>query len=64
MKTAGEIIKEARLKNNLTQLELNKKTGLTPNSIARIERDTQKSTFSSLKKLSKALDIDINKFPD
>lgn len=64
MKSAGIIIKGARLNKNLTQEELGKKSGVGSNTIARIERGIQKPSFSTLKKLSKVLDIDINNFPD
>ena len=64
MKSAGIIIKGARLNKNLTQQELGSKSGVSPNTIARIERGLQKPSFSTLKKLSKIIDININNFPD
>ena len=62
-RTAGEIFKEARLKKSLTQVELAKKAGLYPNTYALIERGLQKPTFATVKKLAKALDIDISDIP-
>jgi transcriptional regulator with XRE-family HTH domain len=64
MKTAGEIIKEARLNAGLNQIELGKKSGVYSNTIGKIERNEQKPSYKTLKKLAKVLDIDINKFPE
>lgn len=54
MKSAGQLIKEARVKQNLTQVELSEKSGVRSNTIARLERGIQKPLFSTLKKISKA----------
>ena len=62
-KNSGHIIKSARLRVGLTQVELADKIGLHPNTIARIERDVQKPTFSTAKKLANALNLDIKEIP-
>jgi transcriptional regulator with XRE-family HTH domain len=62
-KRTGQIIKSARLKAGLTQVELAKKAGLHANTVARIERGEEKPTFGTAKKLAIALNIDINDIP-
>ena len=62
-KTAAQIFKEARRQQGLTQVEVAKKAGIYPNTYALIERGLQKPTFSTVKKLAKALDIDISDIP-
>jgi transcriptional regulator with XRE-family HTH domain len=59
-KTA-RIIKEARLKQELTQVEVAEKAGLHPNAYAKIERGESEPTTDSLRKLIKALNIDASK---
>ena len=63
MKTAGQIFKDARLKKDLTQVELAKKAGVYPNTYSKIERDEQEPSFATAKKLAKVLDIDISDIP-
>lgn len=60
-KTAAEILKEARLKSGLTQVEVAKKAGLYPNTYAKIERGVSKPSPESIKKLVKALNVDPSK---
>ena len=59
-KSAAQIFKEARLKKGMTQVEVAKKTGLHPNTYAKLERGPQKPEFPTVKKLAKALDLNID----
>lgn len=60
-RTPAEILKEARLKSGLTQVELAEKAGLFPNAYAKIERGVSKPAPASIKKLVKALNIEASK---
>ena len=62
-KSAGNIFKEARTKMGLTQLEVAKKAGIYHNTYAKIERDDQKASFPTVKKLARVLDLDIKDIP-
>lgn len=62
-KSAGQIIRNARRKKNLTQVQLAEKIGVHPNTIARIERGVQKPNFSTVKKLATALGINEKDIP-
>lgn len=62
-KTAGQILKEARLKKDLTQVEVADKAGIHPNTYAKIERGENKPSSDSIKKLIKVLDIESSKIP-
>jgi transcriptional regulator with XRE-family HTH domain len=62
-KSAAKIFKEARLKKGLTQIEVAKKSGIYPNTYAKIERGEQDPSFATAKKLAKTLDIDISDIP-
>jgi transcriptional regulator with XRE-family HTH domain len=62
-KTTGTVLKEARLKTGLTQVELAEKAGVHINTYARIERDEQEPTFDTVKKLTKALGISLEDIP-
>jgi transcriptional regulator with XRE-family HTH domain len=57
-KPLGQILKEARLKKGLTQLEAATKAGVYPNTYAKIERGEQNPSISTVKKLAKVLAID------
>lgn len=61
MKTPAQILKEARLKKGLTQVELAAKAGIHSNSYAKIERGESKPSPESIKKLIRVLDIDSSK---
>ncbi len=63
MKTTGTVLKEARLRLGLTQLELAKKADVHINTYARIERDEQEPTFDTVKKLTKALGLNLEDIP-
>lgn len=60
-KTAGQILKEARLKKDLTQAEVAYKAGIHPNTYAKIERGENMPSPESIKKLIKVLDIESSK---
>jgi len=60
----GQMIKSARLKAGLTQVELAKKADLHPNTVARIERGEEKPTFSTAKKLASILNLKLSDLPD
>lgn len=60
-KTAGQILKEARLKKDLTQAEVADKAGIHPNTYAKIERGENQPSPESIKKLIKVLSIDSTK---
>ncbi len=62
-KAVGNIVRVARQKMRLTQLELAGKVGVHPNTIARIERGVQKPTFATAKRLARVLDLDIKDIP-
>jgi len=62
-KSTGRIFKQSRLKKHLTQVEVAEKAGIHVNTYARIERGDQKPTFSTIKKLAKLLEIDIENIP-
>jgi transcriptional regulator with XRE-family HTH domain len=59
-KTAGQIFREARLKKGLTQVEAAAKAGLNSNSYAKIERGEQEPSVATVKKVVKALNIDLS----
>ena len=63
MKTTGQKFRQARVKKNLTQFEVAKRAGIHPNTYAKIERGEQDPSFATVKKLAKALDIDISDIP-
>lgn len=62
-KTTGTVLKEARLKMGLTQVELADKSGVHVNTYARIERDEQEPTFDTVKKLARALNLNLEDIP-
>lgn len=62
-KTPGQILKEARLKKGLTQVEVAKKAGMGENTYPKIERGVSKPSPESIKRLMKVLDIDSSKLP-
>lgn len=62
-KSAAQIFKESRRKLGLTQVEVATMAGIYPNTYALIERGLQKPQFSTVKKLAKALDLNIDDIP-
>lgn len=61
--TAGQLLKAARIKKGLTQFDVAKKSGIHPNTYAKIERDVQKAKFPTIKELAKVLDLNIKDIP-
>ena len=55
--TLGNLIKEQRTKQHLTQQELAEKCGLTSSDISRIEKGIGNPTFEKVDKILDALDI-------
>ena len=61
---AAKILKEARLKQGLTQVEVAERAGMHSNSYAKIERGESRPETESLGKLVKALKIDPSRIPE
>lgn len=61
--TTGEVLKEARIKKSLTQIEVAEKAQIHPNTYAKIERDEQEPSFETVKKLAKVLDLKLDDIP-
>ena len=57
--TTGERIKELRLRRLLTQDDLAEMAGVAPATLSRIENDLQNPSISTLKALTKALNVDV-----
>lgn len=56
------LVKEARLRKNISQRELSRRTGVDNNTLAKIERGIRKKpNIKSLKSISNELDIPFNK---
>lgn len=62
-KTAGQILRAARLKKGLTQVEVGMKAGLGKNTYPKIERGVSRPSPESIKELIRVLDIDSSKIP-
>lgn len=60
-KSLSDILSEARRKAGLTQAQVAKKAGINANAYAKIERGESNSRIVTLKKIAKALEIDITK---
>jgi transcriptional regulator with XRE-family HTH domain len=63
IKSAGQILKIARIKSGLTQFEVAKKSGIHPNTYAKIERGVQAPSFATIKRLAKVLNVKIEDIP-
>lgn len=57
----GEYIKEARIEKNLSQTDLSKMTGIPQTSISEMERNVYIPKVDVFIKLSKALEIPIER---
>lgn len=55
------LIKEIRLKNNMTQEELSQKSGISESYISELENNLKMPTILTLCKLAEALEVDITK---
>lgn len=60
-KSLSDILSEARRKAGLTQTQVAKKAGINANAYAKIERGESNSRPVTLKKIAKALEIDLAK---
>jgi transcriptional regulator with XRE-family HTH domain len=54
----GDRLREVRARRLLTQEELAEKSGVSPSTVANIERDHRAPHFRTIRKLAKALDVD------
>ena len=54
----GERLKKARTRKLWTQEQLAENAGVSPSTVVNIERDQAEPHFSTIRKLSKALDVD------
>ena len=61
---AAQILKDARISQGLTQVEVAQAAGMNPNSYAKIERGETRPSTESLGKLVKALKISPSDIPD
>lgn len=52
-------VKEARLYRKLTQVELSKQCGMSQDHLCNIERDQQSTTLKTLRKIARALDMQL-----
>lgn len=55
------LIKEIRLKKNMTQEELSQKSGISESYISELENNLKMPTILTLCKLAEALEVDITK---
>ena len=63
-KSLSDILSEARHKTGLTQAQVAKKAGINANAYAKIERGESNSRPVTLKKIARALEIDLAKLID
>lgn len=54
----GENVKRLRQSKALTQVELSQQADITPATLVRIERDQVEPHMSTVRKLSRALEVD------
>ena len=52
-------VKEAILYRKLTQVELSKQCGMSQDHLCNIERDQQNTTLKTLRKIARALDMQL-----
>ncbi len=57
--TSGTLIREARLRANLSQVELSERSGKDRAQIARWERDAVQPSFETLRELVRACGFDL-----
>ena len=60
-KSLADILSEARRKAGLTQAQVAKKAGINANAYAKIERGESNSRPITLKKIARALEVDLAK---
>ena len=54
----GDRLREVRTRRLLTQEELAQKSGISPSTVANIERDHREPHFRTIRKLAEALGVD------
>jgi DNA-binding XRE family transcriptional regulator len=54
----GDRLREVRTRRLLTQEELAEKSGISPSTVANIERDHREPHFRTIRKLAEALSVD------
>lgn len=62
--TIGEKIKDLRKLNNLTQVELAKKSNISRSYLADIEKDRYNASLETLKSIAHSLDVPVSTFLD
>lgn len=62
--TLGSELKKLRKGRKMTLKELSAESGLSISFLSQVERDLRTMTFTSLKKISEALDVNVNFFFD
>lgn len=58
MQTTGDLIKQTRLNAGMTQADLAKKLGITPQAISQYERGIKKPKYETLQKIATALNTE------
>ncbi len=64
LKLAGRKLAEARKAKGLTQVQLSRKVGLPQSQISRIERNPDRTTLRTLKRIARALNTDVSLLVD
>ena len=64
LQLAGGKIAAARKASNLTQIQLAKKLGVPQSQISRIERNPDQTTVRTLKRIAKAIGVDVKMLVD
>ena len=62
--TIGEKIKDLRKLNNLTQVELAKKSNISRSYLADIEKDRYNASLETLKSIAQSLNVPVSTFLD
>lgn len=60
LRLAGSSIAEARKRKRLTQAQLAKRIGVPQSQISRVERNPDHTTIRTLKRIAKALGVDVS----
>ncbi len=59
LELAGEAIARARIAKGLTQKQLGERLGLPQSQISRIERNPDRTTVRTMKRIARALGVDV-----
>jgi len=62
LELAAETIADARKRAGLTQKQLGEKLGIPQSQVSRIERNPDRTTVRTMKRLAKALKVDVGVF--